>query len=887
MAAETELERLVATLVGDASAYLKMLNDAKAGMDKTARGIEGSTSKIEGNTKKMAESVGRMIGDLGTKMSNMAGQMRAMAAIESPFGFMKEGVRLAADAEMMEVQFGTMLKSVDLGTKMVEDLTKFAAETPLNMPGLQATTKTLLQFGVAGDDVIPTIKMLGDAASGEQDKLSRLAIAFGQARSAGRLMGEEVAQMREAGFNPLAEISRTTGKSMAVLTEEMSKGKISVKMMEDAFKSATGAGGMFEDGMKKASKTANGLWSTMMDDIDATKRTVGQLIITQFQLKAVMETVSEAAQSLTKSIKEMSIDNKSLIATTAMWVGGFGVAITTWKVGAIAIGMVVGVLKDMKGTLIWLVRGAASYVTSLSLVTIGTNILTVATRALSFAMKAVPLALVAIGIAELIKHYDGLNDKVQGMNASLEKSRRLTEEIRAFSHLGKGKGIEAALDFKTPEKQAEELQKLIDMAEKNSLGLKSNVATATKEVVSLSGTIQQAKRSSVAEFFGIGDEERASYAIYTGMLQDANLHLQDNQEYLARLREELKKVKETAEIDPSEKGIKELTAKYTMMAATVGKTAEEIEFYKATVLSAAEAETVAGLSAKKLAERQANIAAAHSAMELAMAGKEAAKLTADINSLTESLSQEVEAMGLSSSAAKLLDFRTRGAGEAALAAAEAWAVSSDFLKEHNEAMAQGESITKQFMDPLEEFMQRQKELQYLFDVGAISEEIFGKAMVDAEEKLESMSDRAREAKESIQGLANVLAGSAEAQRRISAYVENLGGGRTPEIRRDGRQMGANPLPIPQGGWALQQPWMPGPGFGLPPGGVPPVPKGGFGMLPPWMPGPGFGTPAGAAIPGAADPAGRKAVIDALTAINTTLGAILAKPGLVVAPAGVP
>ena len=63
--------------------------------------------------------------------------------------------------------------------------------------------------------------------------------------ASGRLMGQDLLQMINAGFNPLSEISRKTGKSIGVLKEEMEKGKISAEMVTQAFYSATQAGGQF------------------------------------------------------------------------------------------------------------------------------------------------------------------------------------------------------------------------------------------------------------------------------------------------------------------------------------------------------------------------------------------------------------------------------------------------------------------------------------------------------------------------------------------------------------------------------------------------------------------------------------------------------------------
>lgn len=74
--------------------------------------------------------------------------------------------------------------------------------------------------------------------------------------------------MVNAGFNPLEEISRKTGKSIGELKNEMSKGAITSKMVQDAFISATSAGGKFYGMSAEGAKTLNGQISMLEESFD-------------------------------------------------------------------------------------------------------------------------------------------------------------------------------------------------------------------------------------------------------------------------------------------------------------------------------------------------------------------------------------------------------------------------------------------------------------------------------------------------------------------------------------------------------------------------------------------------------------------------------------------
>lgn len=82
--------------------------------------------------------------------------------------------------------------------------------------------------------------------------------------------------MVNAGFNPLEEISRKTGKSIGELKEQMSKGAISSKMVQDAFISATAAGGKFYGMSQEGAKTLKGQISMLHESLDLMFNDLGQ-----------------------------------------------------------------------------------------------------------------------------------------------------------------------------------------------------------------------------------------------------------------------------------------------------------------------------------------------------------------------------------------------------------------------------------------------------------------------------------------------------------------------------------------------------------------------------------------------------------------------------------
>jgi tape measure domain-containing protein len=197
------------------------------------------------------------------------------AAVASMTAFGIASAKSASEMEDLETQFGVLLKSTSAAKDMMAEFRKEAIKSPLSIEDYAKAGKTLLAFGVTQNKVLPSLKMLGDVSMGNADRFSSLALAFAQTQAAGRLMGQEVLQFVNAGFNPLQVISDKTGLSMATLKKRMEDGAISAEMVSDAFKVATSEGGLFFGALEKGSQTTSGKFAKLVDAFDQLKVSFG------------------------------------------------------------------------------------------------------------------------------------------------------------------------------------------------------------------------------------------------------------------------------------------------------------------------------------------------------------------------------------------------------------------------------------------------------------------------------------------------------------------------------------------------------------------------------------------------------------------------------------
>lgn len=169
-------------------------------------------------------------------------------------------------AQAQRASFEVLAGSSEAGKQMFDELNKFAQDSIFGQEVFK-NAQTMKAFGAANQEVMPDLKMLGDISMGNKERFESLTLAFSQSRATGKLMGQDLLQMVNAGFNPLQIISEKTGKSMATLKDEMSKGMISFDMVKGAFQSATSEGGKFYNMTNKIADTDFGKWEALKGQV--------------------------------------------------------------------------------------------------------------------------------------------------------------------------------------------------------------------------------------------------------------------------------------------------------------------------------------------------------------------------------------------------------------------------------------------------------------------------------------------------------------------------------------------------------------------------------------------------------------------------------------------
>lgn len=238
---------------------------------------------IDGTAYQGIAKISEAMNDLNVKVNKTQGAFKTLGdaafrvnAIADVFGKMSSAfsgiAKAGMDNEMLLMNMRTLYQgNAEAAQDMYDRIAEYGKQTVYDKSGLVEAQKTMMSFGIEGEKAFTTLKQIGDIAMGDSGKMQSLSLAFAQMSSTGKLTAQDLNQMINAGFNPLQEMSRTTGISIGELREKMEKGAISSDMVAQAFASATSEGGLFYEGAEKGGETMAGKVAQINDTIEEFK----------------------------------------------------------------------------------------------------------------------------------------------------------------------------------------------------------------------------------------------------------------------------------------------------------------------------------------------------------------------------------------------------------------------------------------------------------------------------------------------------------------------------------------------------------------------------------------------------------------------------------------
>lgn len=315
------------------------------GVDLDESSLKAAQSRID--------SFGHRLGRLGTQLS---------IAISAPIAAATTyALKAAADIEQAHVAFEVFLGDANQAKKVMGDLIDFAIKTPFRFKGVMEASNMLLAMGESGATLVDTLRILGTVSRGKQDLLSRVALAYGQIMTAGKLRGQELRQLTEAGVGILPELSKLTGISQQDLASSVSAYNIPAAVVRQALVNMTSEGGRYFGLLERQAQTLSGIFSNLIDSIYILSSSFGSQIARVLNLVEAIKKLIAFLDKLNEQFLDLDDFQKKLIlGVTALLLvlGPLMVFLSTWiRLGS----FVITTIRLMSASILGLQAGLGSF----------------------------------------------------------------------------------------------------------------------------------------------------------------------------------------------------------------------------------------------------------------------------------------------------------------------------------------------------------------------------------------------------------------------------------------------------------------------------------------------------------------------------------------------
>lgn len=238
-----------------------------------------------GNSTKGAGVLGHLVGnglDIAGKALKYGGKAGLVGAAIFAADAIKKFGQAALEAygqiDSIKAQLSVVFGSPAQSDKMFSDISEYAVKSPFGVEQTSEMAILLKQSGVYASDLMDTLKMIGDTAGGNMEKMQRIANNYAQIVSIGKASMLDMRQFAYAGIPIFQAVSDELGVSQARLRQMISDGQVTSDIIEKVFKNLTGVNGVFENATEVGAKTFKARLQNLKDTKQLAMASTGELI---------------------------------------------------------------------------------------------------------------------------------------------------------------------------------------------------------------------------------------------------------------------------------------------------------------------------------------------------------------------------------------------------------------------------------------------------------------------------------------------------------------------------------------------------------------------------------------------------------------------------------
>lgn len=475
-------------------------------LDKAIDQAEASHGKIRGGLQSTKAA-----------LAGMNGAALAVAGAVSGAGI--AAIKFAGELEQTQLALEVLLGDAEQATRIKDEWTALAAETPFNSADIDSAGKKLLAFGVGADTVTDSLRRIGDISAATGSSISDIADIYGKAKVQGRLFAEDINQFQGRGIPVVQSLAKVLGVAETNVKDLVAEGKVGFPELEQAFKMMTSEGGQFSGMMEKLSTSTMGQFSSLVDNAQLTLAKFGQMLLPLANdAMSAISGILEKIQSMDAGTQRATLVTGGLIAAFAAAipvVNGLAGAMAFLAANPIVLGITAAAVAvaAIAGAAAKAANAYKDYNTELQKTKSAADQLLT-----SYADGNSAKQLDEAATRDLIKLYPELRGEVSAYATTVEEAAQKVKELNEQKVLESAMGQIAKLQqldegFRSAEQSWEEAKKWADEGSSGILGALTTLgggdaaaamADAERRMESLGGRAQRVRDEINAALATIG-----------------------------------------------------------------------------------------------------------------------------------------------------------------------------------------------------------------------------------------------------------------------------------------------------------------------------------------------------------------------------------------------
>lgn len=261
------------------------ISSAKNNVIDLSNKFGGLSNSVSGATGKIAQSIESSVNKPLNVAKGLLGGLLATAGVAGASSLFNAGLGRLSDIEDAKLSLDVMMGDSGKAQDFMDTVLDFAKTTPYAFTQLSASAKNLFAYGMEQNNIVPTLKAIGDlaAASGKgAGAIDSLSNAFGKMQVMGKVSTEQLNTITEAGVPALKILANETGTTVEEMQKQISSGSVEsgkaiamiVKGIEEGSNGIAGETKALGGVMEKLKGTWKGSLDSMKSAVTGTMATL-------------------------------------------------------------------------------------------------------------------------------------------------------------------------------------------------------------------------------------------------------------------------------------------------------------------------------------------------------------------------------------------------------------------------------------------------------------------------------------------------------------------------------------------------------------------------------------------------------------------------------------